>query len=178
MAQRGAAACLSSSKKSSRTILSPSLVGSQHIGAARLRKCRVLVRRDRRLRSRFKLIEGIASLLPPAAERRTWRGRLSCRVQRGTILGVCAKLEALERAALTYDVLANPPDLIFVVGAFYKFLLGNCIIFYQHDISPELYEEKLDVVAFSGRVMVLLERVTFALVPIDSNKPVISKHCP
>jgi hypothetical protein len=41
-----------------------------------------------------------------------------------------------------FDVVhaCNPPDLIFVVGAFHKFLFGKSFIFDQHDINSELYE--------------------------------------
>ncbi|MBR1144589.1 glycosyltransferase family 4 protein [Bradyrhizobium sp. AUGA SZCCT0431] len=64
-----------------------------------------------------------------------------------------------------FDVVhaCNPPDLIFVVGAFHKFLFGKSFIFDQHDINPELYEAKFGHRGFLWRVMVLLERITFAL---------------
>ena len=64
-----------------------------------------------------------------------------------------------------FDVVhaCNPPDLIFVVGAFHKFLFGKSFIFDHHDISPELYEAKFGRRGFLWRIMVLLERITFAL---------------
>jgi len=64
-----------------------------------------------------------------------------------------------------FDVVhaCNPPDLIFVVGAFHKFLFGKSFIFDHHDISPELYEAKFGRRGFLWQVMVLLERITFAL---------------
>ncbi|CAN7712443.1 glycosyltransferase family 4 protein [Bradyrhizobium sp. LjRoot220] len=64
-----------------------------------------------------------------------------------------------------FDVVhaCNPPDLIFVVGAFHKFLFGKSFIFDQHDINPELYEAKFGQRGSLWRVMVLLERITFAL---------------
>ena len=36
----------------------------------------------------------------------------------------------------------NPPDLIFIVAAFWKYLFGKPFIFEHHDINPELYEAK------------------------------------
>ena len=36
----------------------------------------------------------------------------------------------------------NPPDTLFIVGAFYKYLFGKRFIFDHHDISPELFEAK------------------------------------
>ncbi|MCW1989082.1 glycosyltransferase involved in cell wall biosynthesis [Bradyrhizobium diazoefficiens] len=64
-----------------------------------------------------------------------------------------------------FDVIhaCNPPDLIFIVGAFHKFLFGKSFIFDHHDINPELYEAKFGRRGFLWRVMVLLERITFAL---------------
>ena len=68
-----------------------------------------------------------------------------------------------------FDVIhaCNPPDLIFVVGAFYKFLFGKSFIFDQHDINPELYEAKFGRRGLLWRAMVLLERLTFALADVS-----------
>jgi glycosyltransferase involved in cell wall biosynthesis len=68
-----------------------------------------------------------------------------------------------------FDVIhaCNPPDLIFVIGAFHKFLFGKSFIFDQHDINPELYEAKFGQRGLLWRVMVLLERLTFALADVS-----------
>jgi glycosyltransferase involved in cell wall biosynthesis len=68
-----------------------------------------------------------------------------------------------------FDVIhaCNPPDLIFVVGAFHKFLFGKSFIFDQHDINPELYEAKFGRRGLLWRAMVLLERLTFALADVS-----------
>ncbi|MFX6085742.1 glycosyltransferase WbuB, partial [Acinetobacter baumannii] len=68
-----------------------------------------------------------------------------------------------------FDVIhaCNPPDLIFLVGAFHKFLFGKSFVFDQHDVNPELYEAKFGRRGFLWRVMVLLERVTFALADVS-----------
>jgi len=67
-----------------------------------------------------------------------------------------------------FDVIhaCNPPDLIFVIGAFYK-LLGKRFVFDHHDINPELYEAKFGKRDFLWRMMVWLERWTFALADIS-----------
>lgn len=56
---------------------------------------------------------------------------------------------------------ANPPDIFFSVGIFYK-LAGCPYIFDHHDLSPELYTARFgrdnDIVV---RVLRLLERLTF-----------------
>ena len=54
----------------------------------------------------------------------------------------------------------NPPDLIFVIGAFYK-LFGKRFLFDHHDLNPELYEAKYGKRGFLYRVVCQLERWTF-----------------
>ncbi|MEH2291425.1 glycosyltransferase family 4 protein [Nostoc sp.] len=43
-----------------------------------------------------------------------------------------------------FDVIhiCNPPDLLFLVAAWFKLFHGICIIFDHHDLSPEMYEAK------------------------------------
>ena len=62
-----------------------------------------------------------------------------------------------------FDVVhaCNPPDLIFLIGGFYKFLLGKRFVFDHHDISPELYEAKFGKRGFVHKVLLWLERLTF-----------------
>jgi glycosyltransferase involved in cell wall biosynthesis len=62
-----------------------------------------------------------------------------------------------------FDVVqaCNPPDLIFLIGGFYKYLLGKRFVFDHHDISPELYEAKFGKRGFMHKVLLWLERLTF-----------------
>lgn len=55
----------------------------------------------------------------------------------------------------------NPPDLIFVVGGFFKLFAGKRFLFDHHDICPELYEAKFGRRGFLYRLMLRLERWTF-----------------
>jgi glycosyltransferase involved in cell wall biosynthesis len=55
----------------------------------------------------------------------------------------------------------NPPDLLFLIGGFYKLLLGKRFLFDHHDINPELYEAKFGRRDFLYRVLLLLERWSF-----------------
>jgi glycosyltransferase involved in cell wall biosynthesis len=55
----------------------------------------------------------------------------------------------------------NPPDLIFLVGGFFKLFLGKKFLFDHHDINPELYEAKFGRRDFFYKLMVLFERWTF-----------------
>ena len=62
-----------------------------------------------------------------------------------------------------FDVIhaCNPPDLIFLVGGFFKLFARKRFIFDHHDINPELYEAKFGRRDFFYRLMVLFERLTF-----------------
>ncbi|MBL8351853.1 MAG: glycosyltransferase family 4 protein [Burkholderiaceae bacterium] len=62
-----------------------------------------------------------------------------------------------------FDVLhaCNPPDLLFLVGGFFKKLYGTKFVFDHHDINPELYEAKFGRRDLFWKLMVWLERATF-----------------
>jgi glycosyltransferase involved in cell wall biosynthesis len=62
-----------------------------------------------------------------------------------------------------FDVIqgCNPPDLIFLLGAFFKITCGKRFVFDHHDICPELYEAKFGRKGFFWRLQILLERWTF-----------------
>lgn len=55
----------------------------------------------------------------------------------------------------------NPPDLLFLIGGFFKLCFGTKFIFDHHDINPELYEAKFGRRDFFWKLMVWLERLTF-----------------
>jgi len=55
----------------------------------------------------------------------------------------------------------NPPDLLFLIGAFFKLFFRTRFVFDHHDINPELYEAKFGRRDFFWRLMVLFERLTF-----------------
>jgi glycosyltransferase involved in cell wall biosynthesis len=62
-----------------------------------------------------------------------------------------------------FDVIhaCNPPDLLFVVGGFFKLLCGTRFVFDHHDIGPELYEAKFGKRDLLWRLMVWVEKLTF-----------------
>lgn len=64
-----------------------------------------------------------------------------------------------------FDVIhaCNPPDLIFLVAAVHKFLLGKKFIFDQHDINPELYEVKFGKRGLFHKLLLIFEKLTFRL---------------
>lgn len=54
----------------------------------------------------------------------------------------------------------NPPDLIFLVGGFFK-LFGKKFLFDHHDINPELYEAKFGRRDLFYRLLLACEKLTF-----------------
>ena len=66
-----------------------------------------------------------------------------------------------------FDVIqaCNPPDTIFLIGGFYK-LFGKKFVFDHHDINPELYEAKFGKRGFGHKLLLALERLTFATADI------------
>ncbi|HRY07738.1 MAG TPA: glycosyltransferase family 4 protein [Hyphomicrobiaceae bacterium] len=62
-----------------------------------------------------------------------------------------------------FDVVqaCNPPDLLFLIAGFWKYLFGKRFIFDHHDINPELYEAKFNRRGFFHALLSKLERWTF-----------------
>lgn len=67
-----------------------------------------------------------------------------------------------------FDVIhaCNPPDFIFVIGAFFK-LFGKHYIFDHHDLNPELYEAKFHRKGIFHRLLLLAEWLTFKTADIS-----------
>jgi glycosyltransferase involved in cell wall biosynthesis len=61
----------------------------------------------------------------------------------------------------------NPPDLIFLIGAFYKYAFGKKFVFDHHDLSPELFEAKFGHRGSIWKTLVFLERMTFRVADIS-----------
>lgn len=55
----------------------------------------------------------------------------------------------------------NPPDLLFLIGGFWKYVFGKRFVFDHHDINPELYEAKFNKQGRFHRLLLWLERLTF-----------------
>lgn len=67
-----------------------------------------------------------------------------------------------------FDVIhaCNPPDLIFLVALLFK-PFGKRFVFDHHDINPELYEAKFGRRDLFWRLMLVLERLTFAMAHVS-----------
>lgn len=68
-----------------------------------------------------------------------------------------------------FDVVqaCNPPDLIFIVAAFWKYLFGKPFVFDHHDINPELFEAKFQKKGMFHLLLRAFERCTFATADVS-----------
>ncbi|HML96713.1 MAG TPA: glycosyltransferase family 4 protein [Thermodesulfobacteriota bacterium] len=68
-----------------------------------------------------------------------------------------------------FDVIhaCNPPDLIFLIGGFFKLFLKKRFIFDHHDINPELYEAKFHRRGFLYRLVLRLEKWSFKIADVS-----------
>jgi glycosyltransferase involved in cell wall biosynthesis len=62
-----------------------------------------------------------------------------------------------------FDVVqaCNPPDLLFLIGGFWKYLFGKRFVFDHHDINPELFEAKFNKQGRFHKLLLWLEKLTF-----------------
>lgn len=62
-----------------------------------------------------------------------------------------------------FDVIhaCNPPETMFLVGAFFKLTMGKRFVFDHHDLSPELYVAKFGKRGPAHRLLLWLERMTY-----------------
>jgi glycosyltransferase involved in cell wall biosynthesis len=111
--------------------------------------------------SHYECIDGIHIYrydLPTEAE-----GALGYLVEYSAALWHSFRLAWKVRRRHGFDVIqaCNPPDLLFLVGGFFKLFTGTRFVFDHHDINPELYEAKFGRRDFFWKLMVLFERWTF-----------------
>jgi glycosyltransferase involved in cell wall biosynthesis len=78
------------------------------------------------------------------------------------------RLARVIRAARGFDVIhgCNPPDLTFLLALRYR-MAGVRYLFDHHDVCPELFEAKFDKRGLLYRVMLLWERLTFAVADVS-----------
>jgi glycosyltransferase involved in cell wall biosynthesis len=62
-----------------------------------------------------------------------------------------------------FDVIqaCNPPDLLFLIAGFWKYLFGKRFVFDHHDINPELFEAKFNKQGRFHKLLLWLEKLTF-----------------
>ena len=79
-----------------------------------------------------------------------------------------------------FDVIhaCNPPDLIFLIGIVYR-PFGKKFLFDHHDLNPELFEGKFNRRGLFYWLLVLCERLTFALATASiATNEFLSAGCP
>ena len=117
--------------------------------------------------SPFELIDGIEIYRHPLPIQA--KGKLAYVLEYGTALfwEFAYSIKVFWRSGFDVIYACNPPDLIFLIGAFYKYLFGKKFIFDHHDLSPELFEAKFGRRGPIWKTLVLLERVTFKVADIS-----------
>jgi glycosyltransferase involved in cell wall biosynthesis len=97
--------------------------------------------------------EGALGYLAEYCSALYWEMRLALRVRR-------------ERG---FDAIhaCNPPDLIWLVGGFFKLFFGKKFLFDHHDINPELYEAKFGRRDLFYKLLLKMERWTFGTADVS-----------
>jgi glycosyltransferase involved in cell wall biosynthesis len=97
------------------------------------------------------------------------RGALGYAMEYGTALfwEFWLALKVHRRRGFEVIHACNPPDLIFLIGAFFKRIFGTRFIFDHHDIAPELFEAKFGRKGLLWEVTVLLEWLSFKVADVS-----------
>ncbi len=75
------------------------------------------------------------------------------------LMTFCLSLKVLLRHGFDVIHAANPPDLFFLIGLFYR-LLGKKYVFDQHDLAPEMFLVKFHG-RFAHKVLLFFERCSY-----------------
>ena len=97
------------------------------------------------------------------------RGAMGYLIEYGWALSWEFALSVKAYFKVGFDVVqvCNPPDLLFVIGGFWKYLFGKPFIFDHHDINPELYEAKFGRRDVMHKIVCALERMTFRVADVS-----------
>jgi glycosyltransferase involved in cell wall biosynthesis len=101
------------------------------------------------------------------------------------LMTFCLSLKVLYLHGFDVIHAANPPDLFFIIGVFYRFF-GKKFVFDQHDLTPEMFQAKFKESSISlHRLLLFLEYCSFrtAYLVITSNMSqrrfaIERGHCP
>ncbi|MBS0346715.1 MAG: glycosyltransferase family 4 protein [Proteobacteria bacterium] len=96
-------------------------------------------------------------------------GALGYALEYGTALLSMMYLSAKVFMTRGFDAIhaCNPPDLIFLIGGFFKYVFGKKFLFDHHDINPELYVAKFGRKDLFWKLMLLLEKLTFKVADVS-----------
>ena len=78
-----------------------------------------------------------------------------------------------------FDVIhaCNPPDLIFLIGLFFKFFAGNSFVFDHHDANPEFYEAKFGRATLLASAAARREAHLQGSRHLDCHERILPPHC-
>jgi len=109
----------------------------------------------------YELLEGVHIFRHPMPIEAD--GALGYAVEYGWALAWELALSIKAYFKVGFDVVqaCNPPDLMFLVAGFWKYLFGKPFVFDHHDINPELYEAKFGKRGMFHALLLGLERMTF-----------------
>lgn len=96
-------------------------------------------------------------------------GAVGYLVEYGSAIYHTFRLARRVRRERGFDIVhaCNPPDLLFLIGGYYKYVHRTKFLFDHHDINPELYEAKFGRRDLLWKLMVLLERMTFRVADLS-----------
>ena len=153
-------------RKSSGSLRSPGLGGGAITAQGRLRGVGDLSPWSVR-ESPFELIDGIEIYRHPLPIQA--KGKLAYLAEYSSALfwEFAYSLKVFWRSGFDVIHACNPPDLIFLIGAFYKYLFGKKFVFDHHDLNPELFEAKFGHRGLIWKTLVFLERMTFRVADIS-----------
>jgi len=93
------------------------------------------------------------------------KGKLGYLLEYASALFWEFRLSLKVRRQRGFDVIqaCNPPDLIVLVAAVHRLFFGTRFIFDHHDLNPELFEAKFGKRGPFWHLLVLMEKLTFAM---------------
>lgn len=120
-----------------------------------------------RYTAKYELLDGIHIFRHPLPIEA--RGPMGYVVEYGSALAFEFALSVKAYFKVGFDVVqaCNPPDLLFLIGGFWKYLLGKPFVFDHHDINPELYEAKFGRRGPMHRLLRFFERLTFRVADVS-----------
>jgi len=111
--------------------------------------------------ARYELLEGIHVFRHPMAMEADGAAGYALEYSWALAWEFALALKVLFKVGFDVIQACNPPDTIFLLAGFFKYVLGKPFVFDHHDINPELYEAKFGRRGFFHKLLTVLERWTF-----------------
>lgn len=130
----------------------------------------VIAPRSKRARRFSEVIDGIRVMRHPRVIEAARPWQYAIEYPNAILWEMALSLLAIVSVGVDVVHIANPPDAAFVLTPLFR-LAGARVIFDQHDLSPEIYEEKFGRRGLVWRLLVAFERASYraADIVITSN---------